>query len=425
MRSEPQPAVAADAAPQTTAGFRNAEWTLTGLPAGTQIGVFPLRTADGAVTNGFLYRRASSKLVVCIMHPREFLATHYMIPPLLEAGAAVFTQTPRAVGNDLRLEHEIALLDVAAGMQFLRSSGFEQVVLLGNSGGASLYGFYNQQSLLAPGERIERTPAGRPTGLNEASLPQVDGLVLLSPHPGQGILLMSGIDPSVREETDPCSSDPALDPFNPANGFAEPPLSSRYSVEFVTRYRAAQRERVERLDARARELLAARRDAAKRVKAGDTQARVRAALQDVMTIWRTDADLRNWDLSLDPSARAYGSLWGRDPFKSNWGSMGFARLCTPESWLSTWSGLSSNASLEKTTPAIQQPTLMIRYEADQVVFPEEATRAFQSIGAADKVSLALPGNHHGLGTPEGVPTGRELAGRAISDWLADRFGVGA
>jgi hypothetical protein len=78
---------------EVTAGFRNAEWTLNALPEGTNVGVFPLRTIDGAATNGFLYRRDEPKAIVCIIHPREFLATHYMIPPLIEAGSGVFTQT--------------------------------------------------------------------------------------------------------------------------------------------------------------------------------------------------------------------------------------------------------------------------------------------------------------------------------------------
>ena len=46
-----------------TAGFRNAEWTLSSLPPGTRVEVFPLRTVDGAATNGFLYARSPTKLV--------------------------------------------------------------------------------------------------------------------------------------------------------------------------------------------------------------------------------------------------------------------------------------------------------------------------------------------------------------------------
>ena len=56
-----------------------------------------------AATNGFLFSRGQPKTVVCIMHPREFLATHYLIPDILDAGCAAWTQGSRSVGNDLRL----------------------------------------------------------------------------------------------------------------------------------------------------------------------------------------------------------------------------------------------------------------------------------------------------------------------------------
>jgi pimeloyl-ACP methyl ester carboxylesterase len=394
-----------------TAGFRNAEWTLSALPEGTAVGVYPLRTADGAATNGFLYRRGAPKAVVCIMHPREFLATHYMIPPLIEAGYGVFTQTPRAVGSDLRLEHEVALLDVAAGMTFLRTLGIAKTVLLGNSGGSGLYCLYNEQSLLAPEKRFERTPGGRPVALAKADMPSADAVVLLSPHPGQGQLLMNAIDPSVQDEADPFSVDSQLDPFSPANGFADAPDGARYAPEFVERYRRAQRTRVEALDAVARKRIAERLAAR---KSGD---RRRGSFQSVMTIWRTDADLRCWDLQIDPSDRNFGSLWGRDPFSSNYGAIGFARLCTPESWLSTWSGVSSKAALSRTAPAIEQPALMVHYTGDQTLFPSDAKAIFAAIGSADKTIMAFRGDHHGRALAPGEPDGREQAGREIGAWL--------
>ena len=394
-----------------TAGFRNAEWTLNALPEGTAVGVFPLRTVDGAATNGFLYRRGEPKAIVCIMHPREFLATHYMIPALIEAGYGVLTQTSRSVGNDLRLEHEVALLDVAAGMTFLRTLGVSRIILLGNSGGSGLYCLYNEQSLLAPDRRLERTPGGRPVALAKADLPAADAVILLSPHPGQGRLLMNAIDPSVRDEADPFSVDPQLDPFAPANGFADVPESARYAPDFVERYRLAQRVRVDRLDALARERIAERLAARKN---GD---RRRGAFQSVMTIWRTDADLRCWDLHLDPSDRNYGSLWGRDPFQSNYGAIGFARLCTPESWLSTWSGISSNAALARTAPAIQQPALMVHYTGDQTLFPSDAKGIFAAVGTSDKEIVAFRGDHHGRALKEEEADGREAAGAAIGEWL--------
>jgi hypothetical protein len=61
-------------------------------------------------------------------------------------GASVWAQAARSVGNDLRLEHEVALHDVAAGLGYLREAGFERIVLLGNSGGSGLYSLYHQQA---------------------------------------------------------------------------------------------------------------------------------------------------------------------------------------------------------------------------------------------------------------------------------------
>ena len=78
---------------EATAGFRNAGWTMGGLPDGAMVTVHPLRTVDGAAVNGFLYTAGPPDVVACIMQPRGSLATHYLVPELLTAGYSVFTQT--------------------------------------------------------------------------------------------------------------------------------------------------------------------------------------------------------------------------------------------------------------------------------------------------------------------------------------------
>ena len=405
-----------------TAGLRNAQWTMRGVPAGTQCVAMPLETADGASCSGFLYWRGSPKTAVCIMHPREFLVTHYLVPSILEAGCAAWTQTSRSVGNDLRLEHEIALFDVAAGLAQLSKMGFKRIVLLGNSGGASLYTFYNQQALLDPAKRLETTPGGRPTKLAELAMPVPEAFIYVAPHPGQGRLLLNCIDPSVSDERDPVATDPALDPFTPANGFAQPPQGSKYDADFVARYREAQRARVARLDVAARAMIDERMAARKRAKvSGERADQVRGAHTPVMTIWRTDADLRCWDLSLDPSDRRYGSVWGSDPFASNYGAVGFARFCTPESWLSTWSGLSSRAVMAETLQSVEQPALMIEYTGDSTIFPADLDKLYAAIRTGDKERRKFRGDHHGRPLAKGEAAGRDEAGRCIADWLMQRF----
>ena len=393
---------------------------MEGLPEGTEVSVHPLRTSDGAGVNGFLYSRGPTDTVLCIMHPREFLATHYLIPEILVAGRAVFTQTSRSVGSDLRLEHEVALLDVAAGIAFLRRAGFRRVILVGNSGGASLYGFYNEQSLLAPGDRLERTPGGRPTGLREADMPVVDGVAFVAPHPGQGIVLQNCIDPAVADESNPLSTIPELDFLDSRNGYKDD--GSKYEADFIERYRAAQTDRVARLDAVARDLIKERVAARKRFKDGGAREdRIAGAFAPSITVWRTDADLRCWDISIDPSDRKVGSVWSKDPFATNFGVVGFARFCTPESWLSTWSGLSSRANLARTAASVQQPCLFVEYTGDTVVFPADAERTWQAIPSPGKQRLRIQGDHHGQPLAPGEPPGRELAGQAVRDWLGQHF----
>jgi len=405
-----------------TAGLRGAFWDESQIPSGTKHVPINVQTQDGSVCYGMLSHRGGEKCCVMIMHPREYLPTHYLIPSLLRANLAVLTQAPRTVGNDIRLEHERALLDVAAGIEFLRNSGYDSIVLLGNSGGAGLFSFYVQQSSLPPSKRLNRTPGGKPVPLQDASLPEVDGVILLSPHPGQGALLMNAIDPSVTDENDALSIDPTLFPFDPKNGFRKPPESSSYSPEFVKRYRDGQRQRVKRIDSWAREKIAERMDARGRVKeARDPTDMIIANHTPIITVWRTDADLRCWDLSLDPSGRRYGSLWGSNPFVSNFGSVGFGRTCTAESWLSTWSGLSSNASLVKCAPYITQPTLLIVYDGDNCVFPEDANDIFDLIASDDKERQSAPGDHHGRRDDHSSTDGRALVAQYISNWAEKRF----
>jgi hypothetical protein len=405
-----------------TAGFLNTDWSPRDVPDGTITRNVVLRTADNAAVTGSLYTRGKSDTVVCVMHPREFMACHYLIPDIVESGCAAWSQGSRSVGNDLRLEHEVALFDVAAGLNFLRAQHFKRIVLLGNSGGASLHALYVQQSALAGGARLARTPGGRATNLATLDMPEIDGFVFVAPHPGQGLLLMGCIDPSVVDERDPLSVNGSLDPLDTKNGFAEPPAASKYSLEFLERYRAAQRARVARLDTAAKDLIAARMDARKKAKtASDEHLRRVAAHTPIMTVWRTDADPRCFDLSIDPSDRAYGTLWGKDPRASNYGAVGFARNCTPEAWLSTWSGLSSNAALVKTAPSIQQPALLVEYTGDVSTFPSVAREIFAAIGSSQKSHLRVRGDHHGRALATGEELGRNIAGRLIRDWLREHF----
>ena len=102
--------------PRVTAGLRGAGWNPARMARAFQTSPVGLRTADDQRSLGLLYSQTGlEKTVVCLMHPREFSGTPYLVPDVLDAGCAAWVQAPRSIGSDLRLEHEAALLDVAAG----------------------------------------------------------------------------------------------------------------------------------------------------------------------------------------------------------------------------------------------------------------------------------------------------------------------
>ncbi|MGV8873515.1 MAG: alpha/beta hydrolase [Rhodococcus sp. (in: high G+C Gram-positive bacteria)] len=391
-------------------------------PPNTVTTVHELTTADGAKVTGVLRTVPGAVVVAALMHPRQDLTHHVLVPELLARGYAVWTQGTRSVNNDISLVHEQALLDAAAGQVFLRSRSFDHVVTLGHSGGGTLFAFYHEQAGLAPDERLNTTPAGRPIDLASAEMPVPDGAIFMAPHPGQGALLLRLIDPSVVDESDPMSIDPTLNPFDTANGFVEAPEISTYPQEFVHRYRLAQSERVARLDAIARSRVAEAANARRRFEASRDPVDRRDALAPrILTVYRTDADLRFTDLSISPNTRPYGSLFGRRPDLTNYGLVGFGRLSTPDAWLSTWSGLSSNADFVRCAASVTVPSLFVELTGDQACFPEDASTMFDALGSLDKSHVEIEGTHFGGPIHEGAPTGASLAAADIGAWLSDHF----
>jgi hypothetical protein len=390
----------------------NVDWYPSELPTGTGIHLQTSVTVDDNAARGTLYtppgREPRDTTVIVVMHPRVDMSRHYLIPALLRAGHAVYAVAARDAGNDLRLVHEQTLLAL----------GFRRTVGLGNSGGAGLLTYYVQQSQKAPENRIARTPAGRPSHLDKATLPTLDALAYVAPHPGQGTLLSRCIDPSVTDEDDAFSADPALDPFDEKNGYRPAPESSGYPPEFVERYRAAQLDRIARIDARAREHIAEALAARKKVRAGEgtAAARRRAGTARLITVWRTDADPRAMDLGLDKSDRGYGSVYGPRPEVTNYGIVGFGRLTTPDAWLSTWSVHSSNATIAKAGPDVTLPSLLVAYTADNCVFPSDFQAIADGIGSTHKQIESVVADHYGNPVGPGEHR-RDHAAGLIDQWL--------
>jgi len=401
------------------------------LPAGVTYEVVPLTAEDRGESKGILYTKGGEKTVVCLMHPRADMTRHYAIPHLLEAGYAAFGQEGRWPSNDIACIHEMLIPDVAAGVKLLRDRGFQQVVFIGNSGGGSLYSFYQSQAVTVPPGRLTHTPAGDSYDLNRFQLSPADGMVFLAAHLGEGKFLEKTIDPSVTNEDDPLSCDPALDMYNPTNGFREPPESSTYSQGFIQQYRAAQTARIARIDAIARRYVEEQRYFQELVRQPEFdklpfERRIflsrRGLVGRYMEIHRTEANLTYTDPSLSPSSRDYGSLWSPRPDLFNYLEAGFGKYQTPRAWLSTWSGLSSQAAVLSCLPKMTIPTLVVNYTGDHAIYPEDSEAVYQQSPTKDKQIAHVDADHFGYPLPA-KPNhgGRDGAMKVILPWLRERF----
>jgi hypothetical protein len=187
---------------------------------------------------------------------------------------------------------------------------------------------------------------------------------------------------------------------------------------------------VARLDAVARQMLERRQAARREIVHADfrtrpwvEQARIlrSAVVCPYMIIYRTEADLRAFDQSLDSSERDSGSLFSYRPDLTNYMEFGFGRVQTPRAWLSTWSGLSSNADVVRNAAKITVPALVIFYRGDNAIFPGDARAAYDAIAASDKTLASAPGDHYGFGVGTQERSGAPEALAQIAAWLRRRF----
>ena len=378
-------------------------------------------------TNG---RRPPAKVGVVLIHPRIDFTHHYTIPRLIDAGFGVLAANTRHGNNDTLGEHEEMVLDVAACVRHLKERrGVEKVVLLGNCGGGSLVAYYQAEARLPAAERTRRSPGGSPTHFDSAPMLPADMMVYVAAHRGQGKVLLDAIDPSVTDEGDPLSCDPALDMYDERNGFREPPAWSELDDAFLARYRAAQVARVQRLDDLAREHIARHEDATRASDAPGFTARSpterrdvlrRRVVEPVMVVYRTMANPAFVDRRIDPSGRDYGSLLSERPDLLNYAALGLARTCTPRAWLSTWSGLSSRADLVANVARIEEPTLLVTPSRDREILPSDAQAIEQAIASADKQAVMLDARHYFEDAgAQGSPDVERLMDVVVS-WIRER-----
>jgi len=361
--------------------------------------------------NGMYFspRGAKPKTAIIASHYVGDWANHYLGTYMAKRGYGFLGWNTRCVGatvaTGFNLEH--ALIDLGVGVRWLRDvAGVENVVILGNSGGASLMGAYQAQAL-----DPHLDPGSAPAELL-AHLPPADLYISLAAHSGRAKVLTEWLDPSVTDENDPLSRDPELDMFNPDNG---PP----YSTEFLERYRSAQAARNERITKWAEaELQRLREGIPVSGQALAANATFGVASKDgvfdrFFLLPRQFADPRFLDLTLDPSKREAGCYMG-DPLQSNYSGYGLAPFTSAREWLAMWSLSRTQVRIDHQMPRITQPALVISANHDQGCFPSHAQAIYDALGSTDKKLVSLDGAHYF----EHSGSRDELAD-VIASWLED------
>lgn len=379
------------------------------------------RAVHGAYPHEGVYhtlRGYRPKVAFLVGHHVANFMDHYLGPLLANEEFGVLGWTTRYKNAPAYFQIENALIDVGAGVQWLREvAGVETVILVGNSGGGSFYATYQAQAVnpdtITVGEEFKAaagasassaggqlsTAPGARVSVQDAlqHLPPADLFISLNSHPGRPDVLTKWLDPAVTDEGDLFATDPELDMFNPQNG---PP----YSLEFITKYREAQIERNNRISAWARQELA---DLAE----GDVKDRL-------FTVYRTGADLRFLDLAIDPSDRVAGSYGGGAELlkANNYSPPGLVGATTLRGWLSMWSLEDSQCRGIEHFKHVTVPSLVIQAMADRGVFPSDAQQIYDALASKDKTLSFLPGGHFF----EGGPGERAGVTKTIAEWASTR-----
>lgn len=177
------------------------------------------------------------KTIAIFTHPVLATVGFYMFDPMLKLGLPTAAIQTRFIGSDATLLMERCAQDVGTAIRFLKERGYERIILLGFSGGASLLCFYQAQA-----ENLTAThlPDGRPSGLKAEQLPPADKLVLFGHHLGRSQTLRNVLDAAIVDEKDPLKRDPDLDVFDPLNG-------PEFSEAFISQVRKGQAARMQRI----------------------------------------------------------------------------------------------------------------------------------------------------------------------------------
>ena len=222
-----------------------------------------------------------------------------------------------------------------------------------------------------------------------------DLYISLCAHVGRPEVLTEWFDPSITNENDPASIDPGLNMYDEAN-------LRPYSVDFVAKYREAQEARNHRITDWCYEEL-------ERLTSHGMTDRA-------FNMYRTWADLRLMDPTIDPNNRRPHWCYAGDPRAANFSPRGIGLTNTIRTWLSMWSLRDSYCSGVPHLNRIDEPALIVQGDADTGVFPRDAQLVHDSLTSVDKRLEMIEGDHYLL-EPENA---RDKVADIITEWIRDR-----
>src|SRR5262245_17032451 len=204
-------------------------------------------------TDTALYRPDSGPaphIGIVVMHRESAYINNIACRQFAARGFMVLCMNSRFINNESTVAWESIPLDVASGVNHLKNvQHMDKVVLYGNSGGGVTMSFY--QAVAENGPAVcQGTNKLVECDNSVANLVPADAIILSDGHPGNPILRLRSINPSLRRKLGDAITvngiDASLDPYDLRNGY-NPSGPSQYSERFKQRYFREQAEEMNQL----------------------------------------------------------------------------------------------------------------------------------------------------------------------------------
>src|SRR3954447_11973313 len=156
-----------------------ADAQFVGIPSATA----PRSEVGGHPCQGIYWTPKDRRPRVALIatHYNVDFAEHYLAPYIASRGFGFLGWNTRYRGAEDLFTLEHALIDIGAGMKWLRAQGVEKLVILGNSGGGSLMGAYQAEATTPTLHAAMKGSAHDAL----ADLPKSDLYISLNAHAGR------------------------------------------------------------------------------------------------------------------------------------------------------------------------------------------------------------------------------------------------